>query len=339
MTTEQDIDQAMVPFEEGPGAPPRMVELAPREVLAVAKEQAEALMELVKKKPHLSTRMGKSDHLHAEVWITIAAFNNIVAKTKWLRVERDDDEKKTGYEAEVELIHTPTGEIRGGAIMSCGLDAYPCQSKRGTEKDKAAKSAAQTWAAAKAIRMTLSYVPVLAGYSPVPYEEMQASVSQPDERDESAPFCEKHGVSFRKQGGDKRTWYSHPDDSEENGWCNYKKPAQAPDALKADKATWEPFMERVKAGRGDTAKEDLAHIIEGGTSPKVLRAYALEQGYETPGELFERCVAQWAVRDSHALFPDDEDNPNTPDGSDEPDPERSDEAEQPRLAHTPMKED
>ena len=334
-------EQAMVPFEGGPGAP-REIALTPREVLNAAKEQAEVLMELVGQK-HLSTRMGQSEHLHAEAWITIAAFNNIVAKTKWVKPEHDENGKVSGYEAEVELLHTPTGEIRGGAIMSCGLDAFPCQSKRGSEKDKAAKSAAQTWAAAKAIRMTLSYVPVLAGYSPVPYEEMQASVAQPAERNESAPFCNQHGVSFRKFEKDNRTWHSHRQDSEPRGWCNYKGPTsprsdtpdgpgsdfdggpsasepsepmpwgestpereyQPADPLQANKATWEPFMVKVKAERGNTAKEDLAQIIEGGSSPKVLRANALRHGLKTPDELFALCTEQWAIRDSDTLFPED----------------------------------
>ena len=300
-------EQAMVPFEGGPGAP-REIALTPREVLNAAKEQAEVLMELVGQK-HLSTRMGQSEHLHAEAWITIAAFNNIVAKTKWVKPEHDENGKVSGYEAEVELLHTPTGEIRGGAIMSCGLDAFPCQSKRGSEKDKAAKSAAQTWAAAKAIRMTLSYVPVLAGYSPVPYEEMQASVAQPDERTESTPFCEKHGVSFihqRAKDDSNRTWYSHPADDEPRGWCYHKKAAQPADPLRADSATWEPFMVKVKTERGNTAKEDLAQIIEGGSSPKILRAHALRHGLKTPDELFLLCTEQWAIRDSGTLFPEED---------------------------------
>ena len=165
--------------------------------------------------------------------------------------------------------------------------------------------------------MTLSYVPVLAGYSPVPYEEMQASVAQPAERNESAPFCEKHGVSFihqRAKDDSNRTWYSHPADDEPRGWCNYKKaaqpaqpsqPADPADPLRADSATWEPFIAKVKAERGETAQTDLALVIEGGHSPKVLRANALRHGLKTPDELFALCTEQWAIRDSDTLFPED----------------------------------
>jgi hypothetical protein len=296
MTHEPDIIEQptdLVPINEQAG---RDITLSPKEVLSAAKEQADALMEMVTQK-HLSTRMGKSEHLHAEAWITIAAFNNIVAKTKWVHPEHDQDGAITGYEAEVELLHYPTGEIRGGAIMSCGLDAFPCQSKRGTEKDKAAKSAAQTWAAAKAIRMTLSYVPVLAGYSPVPYEEMRDSgdSDERNDRDESAPFCTQHGVSFRKFEKDGSSWYSHKDG---DSWCPYQKPstqASTPGAGNPwGKEPMAAFAAKLKEARGDTAQEDLAHVTDGDTSGKGLKAFAAKHNLSTPEELFAYCVEEWA---------------------------------------------
>ena len=318
MTIEPEIiDEPtdLVPINEQAG---RDITLSPKEVLSAAKEQADALMEMVTQK-HLSTRMGKSEHLHAEAWITIAAFNNIVAKTKWVHPEHDQDGAITGYEAEVELLHYPTGEIRGGAIMSCGLDAFPCQSKRGTEKDKAAKSAAQTWAAAKAIRMTLSYVPVLAGYSPVPYEEMRDSGGS-DERDESAPFCEKHGTSFLKFEKDGRKWYSHRDG---DSWCNYTAPSKqggtaAPKVNAWGKEAMATFLSKAKEARGDTAKEDLAHVTDGDTSGKGLKAFAAKHNLNTPEKLFAFCVARWAIRDDLAL--DELLGDDAPDGNEDADP-------------------
>ena len=309
MTNEPEIIEQptdLVPINDQAG---RNIALSPKEVLAAAKEQAEALMELVSQK-HLSTRMGKGEHLHAEAWITIAAFNSIVAKTKWVKPEHDRDGAITGYEAEVELIHYPTGEIRGGAIMSCGLDAFPCQSKRGTEKDKAAKSAAQTWAAAKAIRMTLSYVPVLAGYSPVPYEEMRDSgdSDERNDRDESAPFCTQHGVSFRRFEKDGSSWYSHKDG---DGWCAYTPPSKhsgtaAPKVNPWGKAPMAAFAAKLKEARGDTAQEDLAHVTDGDTSGKGLKAFAAKHNLSTPEELFAYCVEEWAQQDDEEL-PWDED--------------------------------
>ena len=316
MTHEPDIIEQptdLVPIS--PETSGRDIALSPKEVLAAAKEQAEALMELVSQK-HLSTRMGKGEHLHAEAWITIAAFNSIVAKTKWVKPEHDADGAITGYEAEVELIHYPTGEIRGGAIMSCGLDAFPCQSKRGTEKDKAAKSAAQTWAAAKAIRMTLSYVPVLAGYSPVPYEEMRDS----GERDESTPFCNQHGVSYQKFEKDGSTWYSHRDG---DGWCNFKKPSTRLRSVSENawgKEAMATFLSKAKEARGDTVKEDLAHVTDGDTSGKGLKAFAAKHNLNTPEKLFAFCVARWAIRDDLAL--DELLDNDAPAGNEDADPRK-----------------
>ena len=309
MTHEPEIIEQptdLVPINDQAG---RDIALSPKEVLAAAKEQAEALMELVSQK-HLSTKMGKGEHLHAEAWITIAAFNSIVAKTKWVKPEHDADGAITGYEAEVELIHYPTGEIRGGAIMSCGLDAFPCQSKRGTEKDKAAKSAAQTWAAAKAIRMTLSYVPVLAGYSPVPYEEMRDSgdSDERNDRDESAPFCTRHGVSFRRFQKDGSSWYSHRDG---DSWCAYTPPSKhsgtaAPKVNAWGKVPMAAFVAKLKEARGDTAQEDLALLTGDATTGEHLKTFAAFRNLGTPEELFAYCVDQWAQQDDEEL-PWDED--------------------------------
>lgn len=160
--------------------------LTPREVLNTAQGQAEALMELVEKRKLFQVIGGKK-YLHAEAWITIGAFNQIVAQTDWIQPEKDEAGNITGYDAKVNLIHTPTGEIRGGAIMSCGLDSFPCRGKTGSEQHKAAKSAAQTWAVSKAFRMTHSYVPVLAGYEATPAEEMQASSDTPPPKKQPPP--------------------------------------------------------------------------------------------------------------------------------------------------------
>ena len=333
MTHEPEIIEQptdLVPINDQAG---RDIALSPKEVLAAAKEQAEALMELVSQK-HLSTKMGKGEHLHAEAWITIAAFNSIVAKTKWVKPEHDADGAITGYEAEVELIHYPTGEIRGGAIMSCGLDAFPCQSKRGTEKDKAAKSAAQTWAAAKAIRMTLSYVPVLAGYSPVPYEEMRDSgdSDERNDRDESAPFCEKHGKPFVQQTDKtdpQRHWYSHPEATEERGWCNYTPPSKysgtaGPKVNPWGKVPVAAFLGQVKEARGDTAKEDLALLTGDATTGEHLKTFAAFRNLGTPAELFAYCVEQWAQGGDPPWDEDADPRKEPSDPDDNADPERQD---------------
>jgi hypothetical protein len=168
------------------GADSHPIALSPREVLRAAEDQANALMDLVEKRKLFQVVGGKK-YLHAEAWITIGAFNQIVAQTDWIAPERNDANEITGYDAKVSLIHTPTGEVRGGAIMSCGLDSFPCRGKHGSEKHKAAKSAAQTWAVSKAFRMTHSYVPVLAGYEATPAEEMSRDEGPPPQPRPIAP--------------------------------------------------------------------------------------------------------------------------------------------------------
>ena len=79
------------------------------------------------------------------------------------------------------------GEVIATGIMACGFDDFPCRGKQGTGKHRAAMSAAQTWAGAKAARMKYAWVVTLAGYAATPAEEMQQDGPQPPERPVQAP--------------------------------------------------------------------------------------------------------------------------------------------------------
>jgi len=59
-------------------------------------------------------------------------------------VKKLKDGEITGYECTA--IVYQHGTIVSQGTMSCGLDAFPCRGKQGSEKNKAAMSAAQTWA-------------------------------------------------------------------------------------------------------------------------------------------------------------------------------------------------
>jgi len=115
------------------------------------------------------------------------------------------------YEAKVDLWRD--GQKIGSAIMSCGLDEFPCRGKTGWAKHKAAKSAAQTWAASKAYRMNFAYIAVLAGYEPTPAEEV---IEQQPEH-----ICPVHGVPFQKFTKGKQVWWAHKTD--DGKWCNESK--------------------------------------------------------------------------------------------------------------------
>ena len=83
-----------------------------------------------------------------------------------VRTNQDDHGLTTGYIAKVNI--TKDGAVVASGIMPCGFDDFPCRGKDGTAKHKAAMSAAQTWAGAKAARMRYAWVAVLAGFEPTP---------------------------------------------------------------------------------------------------------------------------------------------------------------------------
>ena len=141
---------------------------APREVIKRATEQANALMEIVEQKNLYKAIEGKK-YLVVDGWETIGAFNRVHALTDEVQPIMEGDQT-IAYEAKVSLWQD--GIRIGSAIMSCGLDEFPCRGKEGQAKHKAAKSAAQTWATSKAYRMNFSWVAVLAGFEPTPAEEM-----------------------------------------------------------------------------------------------------------------------------------------------------------------------
>ena len=154
---------------------PQEIEIAsPSEQIAVMEEWASCLMDVVEQKRLYQNIQGKK-YLLAEAWEIILSFAHTGSIPEWVR-EVHEDGVIVGYEAK--MLLTKNGETVGGAIMSCGLDEFPCRGKEGQAKAKAAKSAAQTWAMSKAARLKYSLVPILAGYEPTPAEEMTVTVDQ-----------------------------------------------------------------------------------------------------------------------------------------------------------------
>ena len=165
---------------------PQEIEFAsPAEQIAVMEEWASCLMDVVEQK-RLYQNIGGKKYLLAEAWEIILSFAHTGSIPEWVR-EIHEDGVIVGYEAKMLLIKNDI--TVGGAIMSCGLDEFPCRGKEGQAKAKAAKSAAQTWAMSKAARLKYSLVPILAGYEATPAEEMQSSVraGDPPTVDQSAP--------------------------------------------------------------------------------------------------------------------------------------------------------
>ena len=159
---------------------------SPKEVdeyLARATYLAGKLKEIIDQQ-HLYTIINNKKHPHAEAWQTLAALDSAVLYTTNTQpvfsTEGEEKTKIVAYRARVTL--EKHNEVIGAAEMDCGLDEYPCTGRLGWGKHRAAQSAAQTWAGAKACRVRYAWIMVMAGYSPTPAEEM----TQPEQEERSA---------------------------------------------------------------------------------------------------------------------------------------------------------
>ncbi|KKM60012.1 hypothetical protein LCGC14_1546200, partial [marine sediment metagenome] len=183
-----------------------------------------------------------------------------------------------GYQAHVQLWKD--GVVVGGAIMPCYFTENCCKGKEGDAKHKACMSAAQTFATSKAYRMNFSYVAILAGFQPLPAEEVTDDMREPV--DKTQHWCLEHDTAFFKKG--KMTSYAHPiGDSKD--WChehdNKKKetvedqnwPEDPPRAKAAAEAAREALAEREPEEKSimnlEWLKEQLG-ILQG----KRIKAYS-----------------------------------------------------------------
>lgn len=188
------------------------VALSPYDVVETATQQSRLLMNIVEQTKCFQVISGKK-YLQVEAWETIGAFNRVHAVTESITPIMDDG-VKVGYDAKVTLINQD-GLLVGAAIMPCYFTENACKGKEGDAKDKACKSAAQTFATSKAYRMNYSYVAILAGYQPTPAEEMTGE-SVDDRPANLEHWCEEHKTKFFKKG--KMQGYAHQ--LEGGGWHN-----------------------------------------------------------------------------------------------------------------------
>lgn len=206
-----------------PTAPPAVV-------IEQATEWADHLMQIVEDK-ELYQVIGKKKYLLAEAWQIVTTFGGAHAVPESVSPMKDADGEVIGYEAKVNLLKG--GEIVGAGIMSCGFEEFPCRGKKGIAKHRAAMSAAETWATAKAARLNYSWVVVLAGYEATPADEMRDSdgSSEPQVQLQQrpdrpvGPLCDEHRVAYFKRG--KMTGYAHPLE-DGTGWHNMPDEDDAP---------------------------------------------------------------------------------------------------------------
>lgn len=153
----------------------------PKEVLERASRAAKAIQDIVSKNPKKVIIKGEQ-YLKFEDWQTIGEFYRVTPKIEWSRFIEVDGNK--GYEAKANVVDSATGRIISSAEAMCLSN----EGFWGQKSLNQMRSNAQTRAAAKALKMRLSHIAVMAGYSPTPAEEMDESDSSSAEEVTNVTF-------------------------------------------------------------------------------------------------------------------------------------------------------
>jgi hypothetical protein len=223
MTLANTIDQTAM-IQRGPNLPD------PASVMKFQGQCANALMDVIKQQDDngrdnkFLVKISGKDYLTFEAWQTIAQLNGCSVIVDQTSEITDSNDVVIAYDSWASVIEKSTGLVVARANMECGMTSFPTQGKLGREKNKAAKSASQTWAGAKACRMAFSFVAVLAGYEPTPADEMpQGGTGIANERPQLATendnqllrICPVHNQEWRQSQKQKE-----PAHRTDNGWCN-----------------------------------------------------------------------------------------------------------------------
>lgn len=250
------MESTAVAIKDEPALPDTIAERKAQTDLTIemATYWAKRLMEIVEK-CGMSKNMSGKKYLEVEGWLMIAEFACVKAVVEWVRPWRDGFDDLIGYECRVRLLNK-SGEEVGAGESSCGLDAFPCRGKQGSEKDKAAKSAAQTWATSRAIRNKFSYIAKMAGYQPVPAEEMT--------QDRPAPVATKP-INYIQHLGDALLDYCNHDKKaaaeilkDLTGKTSLKDLSQT-DACAAQLAFEKKYLQTVPEGRQPGEDDDIPY--------------------------------------------------------------------------------
>jgi hypothetical protein len=150
----------------------------PEVIIEHGQAWAKALRTVITKTEMVVNIQGKEYPL-AEAWQMVVAFAGMSEATEYVRPLREDaDGDIVAYEAKVNLIDA-NGIVQGSGIATAGMDSFVTGGKKGYDKDRAAQSAAQTWAGSKAARMKFAFVMKMAGIEPTPANEMEAQTDGP----------------------------------------------------------------------------------------------------------------------------------------------------------------
>ena len=137
-------------------------------------ERIAASLHRVVEEKGLAVQIGGNRHIRVEGWCALASMVGVAPQTAWVRESRNPSTGDLeGYDARVEVVRIGTGDTIGAAEAGCYLDETTRGKQRWSERH-AVKSMAQTRATSKAIGQVLRFIPVLAGFSGTPAEEMAA---------------------------------------------------------------------------------------------------------------------------------------------------------------------
>lgn len=140
----------------------------PTELVKEATEIATVLNEIIDKKVLFNMIQGRK-YVRVEGWTTLGAMLGIVP------AEESSVELADGsFEGTVKLIRLRDGQMVGRSSAICGMDEEDKKGDLtwGARAKYARKSMATTRATGKAFRLGYSWIMVLAGYEPTPFEEM-----------------------------------------------------------------------------------------------------------------------------------------------------------------------
>ena len=189
--------------------------------ISSAHEKAARLKHIVDEQK-LSVKIGKSEHLRVEGWQTIGRGYGLTCKTEITELIRDAG-KIVGVKGHADIIDTSSGQIVGGADSFCFGDEDTEDGKDGKSQQSVSQWAgmAQTRAESRAFKQVLSWVVILAGYSPTPAEEMTGSLSGND-----MLLCPLHEAQWFKGG--KMRDFAHVVEGETGPrggkvWCNQEE--------------------------------------------------------------------------------------------------------------------
>lgn len=138
----------------------------PAEVIRRATAVAETLKDVLVKQ-NLISRIKDREHVRVEGWTLCGTMLGVFPVCTWTRKVED------GWEARVEA-RTLSGAVVGAAEAEC----LRSESTWKLRDDYALRSMAQTRATSKALRQPLGFIVQLAGFDPMPAEEMPQGCSE-----------------------------------------------------------------------------------------------------------------------------------------------------------------